>query len=108
MKSFVLLTMKSKQVWMKSKLYGFDEIKSVYLSAAGDFTCNADFFHAVDLFRRKTDLVEKTANFVSKLTVFSGGERGIRTLGTVSGSHTFQACALDQLSHLSIFIIFNF
>ena len=24
----------------------------------------------VDLFRRKTDLVEKTANFVSKLTVF--------------------------------------
>ena len=36
---------------------------------------------------------------------FGGGERGIRTLGTVSGSHTFQACALDQLSHLSILII---
>ena len=53
MKSFTLLTMKSKSC-------GFDEIKSVYLSAAGDFICNADFIRAVDLFRRKTDLVEKS------------------------------------------------
>jgi len=30
-------TMKSKRVWMKSKLCSFDEIKSVFLSAAGDF-----------------------------------------------------------------------
>ena len=37
----------------------------------------ADFIHEVDLFRRKTDLTEKTANFVSKLAVFSGaGGRG--------------------------------
>jgi hypothetical protein len=36
-------TMKSKQVWMKSKPYGFDEIKSVFISAEGDFICEADF-----------------------------------------------------------------
>ena len=29
--------------WMKSKPFGFDEIKSVFLSAAGDFICNSRF-----------------------------------------------------------------
>ena len=32
-----------------------------------------------------------------------GGERGIRTLGTrFVGTHDFQSCAFDQLSHLSM------
>ena len=59
---------------MKSKPYGFNEIKSVLISAEGDFICEADFIHEVDIFRHKTDLVEKTANFVSKLRSFSGGD----------------------------------
>ena len=92
MKSFTLLTMKSKQVWMKSKPYGFDEIKSVLISAEGDFICDSRFHSPqVDLFRRKTDLTKKTANFVSKLTVFSGAEDEIRTrdvhLGKVTLYH---------------------
>ena len=33
---------------------------------------------------------------------FCGGEKGIRTLDTISSIHDFQSCALDQLSHLSI------
>ena len=41
MKSFTLFTMKSKQVWMKSKPYGFDEIKSVC------YPCGARFHHEV-------------------------------------------------------------
>ena len=45
MKSFTLFTMKSKHVWMKSKPCGFDEIKSVLISAEGDFICEADFIH---------------------------------------------------------------
>ena len=58
MKSFTLFTIKSKQVWMKSSLHS-DEIKSVF------YPCEARFHHEVissalaDLFRRKTDLVEK-------------------------------------------------
>ena len=43
MKSFALLMVKSKQVWMKSKPFGFDEIKSVLISAAGDFICDSRF-----------------------------------------------------------------
>ena len=31
-----------------------------------------------------------------------GGEKGIRTLDTISSIHDFQSCALDQLSHLSM------
>ena len=53
MKLFTLFTMKSKQVWMKSNPYGFDEIKSVLISAEGDFICEADFIHEVDFFRLK-------------------------------------------------------
>ena len=53
-------TMKSKTSLDEIKAYGFDEIKSVFLSAEGDFICEADFIHAVDLFRCKTDLVEKS------------------------------------------------
>ena len=72
--------MKSKQVWMKSKPCGFDEIKSVLISAEGDFICDSRFHSPqVDLFRRKTDLTEKTVNFDTKLTVFSGGPSGTRT-----------------------------
>ena len=74
MKSFTSLTMKSKQAWMKSKFSNFDEIKSVFISAVGDFICEADFIHEVDLFRRKTDLVEKSTNLVSRLMLFSGGD----------------------------------
>ncbi len=64
MKSFTLFTMKSKQVWMKSKSCDFDEIKSVF------YPCEARFHHEVisstkvDFFRHKTDLVKKTANLV--------------------------------------------
>jgi len=58
---------------MKSKPFGFDEIKSVFLSAEGDFICAADFIHGVDLSRRQTDLVEKSTNLVSRLVLFSGG-----------------------------------
>ena len=59
MKSFTLFTMKSKTSLDEIKAYGLDEIKSVFLSAKGDFICKADFIHAVDLSRRKTDLVKK-------------------------------------------------
>ena len=57
MKSLATLTMKSKQVWMKSKPCGFDEIKSVYLSAAGDFIHDSGFIPS------KTDLDKKTPIF---------------------------------------------
>ena len=72
MKSFATLTMKSKQVWMKSKPCGFDEIKSVYLSAAGDFICKADFIHDSGFIPSKTDLDEKNTNLLSRLVFFSG------------------------------------
>ena len=33
---------------------------------------------------------------------FSGGERGIRTLGSAFGrTHDFQSCTIGQLGHLS-------
>ena len=103
MKSFTLLTMKSKPVWMKSKPYGFDEIKSVLISAEGDFICDSRFHSPqVDLFRRKTDLTEKTANFVSKLTVFSGGWGWIRTTEVVD--NRFTVCPLWPLGNPSIFV----
>ena len=59
MKSFILLTMKSKQVWMKSKPMASMKLNpSTYspkaISSRSDFICKAD------LFRRKTDLVEKS------------------------------------------------
>ena len=79
MKSFDFLTMKSKQAWMKSKPYGFDEIKSVSIYSVGDFFCEADFIHEVDLFRRKTDLVEKP-QILSESTVFSGRSGGTQSL----------------------------
>ena len=37
-----------------------------------------------------------------RLAVFHGGERGIRTLGTIASTHDFESCAFDQLSHLSV------
>ena len=64
MKSFATLTMKSKTSLDEIKAYGFDEIKSVFLSTKGDFICKADFIHAVDLSRRKTDLTEKSTDIV--------------------------------------------
>ena len=69
MKSFATLTMKSKQVRMKSSLRS-DEIKSVF------YPCGARFHHEVissavaDLFRRKTDLTEKSTCILQVL--FSG------------------------------------
>ena len=63
---------------MKSSLRS-DEIKSVF------YSCEARFHHEVissalaDLFRRKTDLVEKDLNFLSKLRSFSGTPNGNRT-----------------------------
>ena len=69
MKSFAALTMKSEQVWMKSKPCGFDEIKSVYLSAAGDFICKADFIHDSGFIPSKTDLDKKHQSFI-KIGVF--------------------------------------
>ena len=79
MKSFTLFTMKSKQVWMKSKPYGFDEIKSVFLSLRRKISSRSDFICVADLFRRKTNLVEKTVGFLSKPTVFSGARDRNRT-----------------------------
>ena len=59
MKSFISFTMKSKQVWMKSKPVASMKLNpSTYspkaISSRSDFICKAD------LFRRKTDLVEKS------------------------------------------------
>ena len=100
MKSFTLFTMKSKQVWMKSKPNGFDEIKSVLRhSPQAISSALADFIHEVDLFRRKTDLTEKTANFVSKLTVFSGGRGWIRTIE--ARRNRFTVCPLWPLGNSS-------
>ena len=65
--------MKSKTSLDEIKAYGLDEIKSVFLSAKGDFICKADFIHAVDLSRRKTELVEKSTNLDTRLVLFSGG-----------------------------------
>ena len=36
------------------------------------FSSRSDFICEADLFRGKTDLVEKTVDFVSKSTAFSG------------------------------------
>ena len=49
------------------------------LFAEGDFICEADFIHEVDLSRRQTDLVEKSINLVSRLMLFSGGDEESRT-----------------------------
>ncbi len=46
------------------------------------------------------DFVEKKT--LAKASVFSGGERGIRTLETLSRLHDFQSCALDQLGDFSM------
>ena len=92
--------MKSKQVWMKSKPYGFDEIKSVLISAEGDFICDSRFHSPqVDLFRRKTDLTEKTANFVSKLTVFFGRGDRIRTCGPLVPNQVRYQTALHPVGN---------
>ena len=51
--------MKSKQVWMKSKSYDFDEIKSVF-APPQRFHLRSRFHPSqVELSRRKTDLVKK-------------------------------------------------
>ena len=59
-----------------------DEMKSVLISAEGDFICDSRFHPPkVDLFHRKTDLVEKDLNFLSKLRSFSGAPGELRTPG---------------------------
>ena len=56
--------MKSKQVWMKSKSYGFDEIKSFF------YPCGTRFHHEVISSAKqissvgKTDLTEKSTDQV--------------------------------------------
>ena len=85
---------------MKSKPYGFGEIKSVFLSAKGDFICVADFIRGVDLSRRQTDLDEKSTNLVSRLMLFSGGEGWIRTTEAISSR--FTVCPLWPLGNLPI------
>ena len=60
MKSFVSLAMKSKQVWMKSKSYDFDEIKSVF------YPCEARFHHEVYFIAKLFHLPQ--ANFIEKTT----------------------------------------
>jgi hypothetical protein len=47
--------MKSKQIWMKSKPYGFDEIKSVFyppqaISSAKQISSTSGFIPSVDGF----------------------------------------------------------
>ena len=79
---------------MKSKLYGFDEIKSVFMSLRSKISSRSDFICKADLFRRKTDLIEKTANFVSKLTVFSGVPQKIRTPDLLIRSQTLYPAEL--------------
>ena len=64
--------MKSKQVWMKSKSFYFDEIKSVLLSPTVISYAKQISSTAGDLFRRRTDLVKKSTNLVSRLMLFSG------------------------------------
>ena len=67
------------------------------------YPCEARFNHevissaTVDLFRRKTDLTEKTANFVSKLTVFSGGEGEDRTRAPETRPNSLANCPLNPL-----------
>ena len=78
MKSFTLFTMKSKQVWMKSKPYGFDEIKSASpIPMKSDFIAKRFHPTQVGFLPPSADLVEKTVNLVSRLTVFSGSGRRI-------------------------------
>ncbi len=62
---------------MKSKPYGFDEIKSVLYPPKSISSAKQISSTIVDLFRRKTDLVKKTINFILKLMVFMVGGTGL-------------------------------
>ena len=44
----------------------------------------------------------KSKGTVKRLSLYFGGERGIRTLETLSRLHDFQSCALDQLGDFSM------
>ena len=44
------------------EIFGFQpqmKLNPSFIPTESDFICKADFIHKVDLFRRKTDLVEK-------------------------------------------------
>jgi hypothetical protein len=41
-------------------------------------------------------LIQKLPNYNNRLDLHHGGESGIRTHGTVSRTHAFQACALSH------------
>lgn len=38
----------------------------------------------------------KKSSIIQRFTGLCGGQRGIRTLGTLSRTHAFQACAIDH------------
>ena len=55
--------MKSKHIWMKSKSYDFDEIKSVLCPPQAISSAQADFIHNRGFIPSDmTDLVEKAAS----------------------------------------------
>ena len=56
--------------------------------------------------QRKKDpaLQPDLENLYKKMSLYSGGERGIRTLGTRKGTPVFKTGALNQLDHLSMSI----
>ena len=76
-------TMKSKQVWMKSKPYGFDEIKSVLYPTQAISSAKADFFHKSGFLPSQDGFSWKKHQSCIKIGAFFGGEDGIRTHGTL-------------------------
>ena len=64
MKSFTLFTMKSKQVWMKSKSSTSMKLNLSFIRRRRFHLRSRFHTPHVDLFRRKTDLVEKTADSI--------------------------------------------
>ena len=95
MKSFAMLTMKSKQVWMKSSLSS-DEIKSVFISLRSKISSTK-----VDLFRRKTDLVEK--RLFRRIVFFLAGLEGLEPPNAGIRIRCLTNLAIAQyFEHLSI------
>ena len=58
--------MKSKQVWMKSKSSTLMKLNPSLYPCVSKISPRSDFICVADLSRRKTDLVEKDLNFLSK------------------------------------------
>lgn len=64
-----------------------DEIKSVFSPPQAISFAKQISSTIVDLFRHKTDLVEKTADFDTKSAVFSGGKDGMQPLRVLTACH---------------------